>query len=102
MVKIFFYKIQQNDNDEFFYIGSTVNISSRKSHHRKNVNNKVGKRYWTYLYLHIRKNGGWTNFTLTSLESGEYDNRKLGMIREQEIIDDMCPTLNSINCKTFK
>lgn len=97
MVKIFFYKIQQNNNDEFFYIGSTVNISSRKSHHRKNVYNKVGKRYWTYLYLHIRKNGGWDNFTLSVIEYGEYKTRKDGMIREQEIINELCPTLNSMN-----
>ena len=41
-MKYYIYKIIDKNNNEEFYIGSTNNFSSRKSHHKKNVNNKVG------------------------------------------------------------
>ena len=53
------YKITNNKDNSQFYIGSTIRISSRKAHHKKNCTNKVGKSYWCVLYQHIRANGGW-------------------------------------------
>ncbi len=46
-IKYTIYKIIDNNNPEQFYIGSTLCFSRRKSHHKKNVTNKRGKRYWT-------------------------------------------------------
>ena len=85
------YKISSTNPEILdFYIGSTNKISSRKSHHKKNVRNKVGKRYWTKLYVFIRNNGGWDAFKMEVIEQTE-----LGKEREQYYIDLLNPTLNT-------
>ena len=66
-MKCYIYRIQNNNDPEQFYIGSTLNLSRRKSHHKKNVKNRVGKLYWTKLYQYIREHGGWDNFTFTKI-----------------------------------
>jgi len=95
-MKYFIYKIFKNDDINEFYIGSTNNISSRKSAHRKNVNNRVGKRYWCKLYHYIRLNGNWSNFSIEVLENGVCDNARDMRVKEQEFIDKLKPTLNTI------
>jgi hypothetical protein len=95
-MKCFIYKISDNNNINEFYIGSTLNLSRRKSHHKKNVKNKVGKLYWCKLYLYIREHGGWDSFTFSKIH--EFDIEKLsdGTAEEQAIINLLKPTLNSI------
>ena len=99
-MKYYFYKITKTDDPTMSYIGSTKNPSSRKSKHKKNVNNKRGKSYWTKLYQTIRCNGGWEKFTFTILEDVEYDLVSDCLRREQELIVLHIPTLNSN--KAFK
>ena len=53
-MKCYIYKIENNNDKDQFYIGSTLNLSRRKSHHKKNVRNRVGKLYWCKLYVYIR------------------------------------------------
>ena len=99
-MKYYIYIIKDNNNEEEFYIGSTTRFSSRKSHHKKNTNNKVSKKYWCKLYQYIRANGNWDNFTMVILEEGECEDRKTIKQKEQEFINNMKPSLNSINaCK---
>jgi hypothetical protein len=95
-MKCFIYRIQDNNNPEQFYIGSTLNLSRRKSHHKKNVHNKVGKLYWTKLYKYIRDNGGWDNFTFTKTHEIDIECLSQGTGFEQTIIDQFKPPLNSI------
>ncbi len=90
---ITYYKIFKKDNPELFYIGSTLNFSRRKSHHKKNVKNKVGKLYWTKLYLTIRENGGWENFDMIKIL--EVENHPLRLLEEQALISIHCPPLNT-------
>ena len=99
-MKSYIYEISCKSNTELFYIGSTNNLSSRKSHHKKNTNNKVGKRYWTKLYTEIRNNGGWGNMLFIKLY--EYDDISKDELRkkEQYYIDELKPTMNTI--KSFK
>lgn len=76
------------------YIGSTTRFTSRKSHHKKNTNNKRSKSYHRRLYRYIRDNGGWENFIIEPLEIIECETRGEGLIREQYFIDLFKPTLN--------
>ena len=96
-IKYTIYKITDNNNAEQFYIGSTKCFSRRKSHHKKNVTNKVGKRYWTKLYVYIRNNGGWDNFTMEAIQITEYETKKEALNEEQKFIDNLKPSLNSVN-----
>ena len=95
-MKYYIYKIIDNNNKDEFYIGSTKNLSSRISHHKKNVKNKVGKRYWCKIYQYIRANGGWDNFTVDIIEAGTCDDPKFCKQKEQFYITKYSPTLNSI------
>jgi predicted GIY-YIG superfamily endonuclease len=93
----FIYKISDKNNPEQFYIGSTKCFSRRKSHHKKNVTNKRGKRYWTKLYVYIRQNGGWDNFTMESIQISEYETKHDALKDEQAFINDLKPPLNINN-----
>ena len=95
-MKIYIYKIQNNSDNDQFYIGSTLNLSRRKSHHKKNVKNKVGKLYWCKLYVYIRNHGGWDNFTFIKIHEKEIDCLSEGTCFEQSIIDELKPPLNTI------
>jgi predicted GIY-YIG superfamily endonuclease len=90
------YKIYNLKDTSQFYIGSTINFSGRKSHHKKNVTNKCGKRYWTKLYLYIRNNGGWINFGMEQIIKQEFNSLNELHAFEQSIIINLKPTLNSI------
>ncbi len=96
-MKYYIYRINDKKNELEFYIGSTNNMSSRKSHHKKNVHNKVGKMYWGKLYQYIRANGRWDNFEIIILETGEIESKDLIRKKEQEYITLLKPTLNSIS-----
>ena len=93
-IKYTIYKIIDNNNNEQFYIGSTKCFSRRKSHHKKNVTNKRGKRYWTKLYVYIRENGGWDNFTMEAIQISDYENKQEALRDEQNFIINLKPTLN--------
>lgn len=94
-MKYWVYKIIDINNTNEFYIGSTNKFSSRKSNHKKNVTNKRSKKYWFKLYQYIRANGGWCNFEMNILQTGECEDRIFIKELEQEYINIMSPTLNS-------
>jgi predicted GIY-YIG superfamily endonuclease len=95
-MKYWIYKITDKEEPLEFYIGSTNRFSSRKSHHKKNVNNKRSKKYWCKLYQYIRWREGFDNFEMSIIEQGECDDRLFIRNKEQEYINELNPTLNSI------
>ena len=95
-MKCFIYRIQDTNDPDQFYIGSTLKLSRRKSHHKKNVKNKVGKLYWCKLYLYIRQNGGWDSFTFSKIHEFEIEKLSDGTSQEQAIINLLKPPLNTI------
>lgn len=102
-MKYWIYKIVDKNNIEEFYIGSTNKLSSRKSHHKKNVHNKVSKKYWCKLYRYIREHGDWESFEVIVLETGKCEDtltieqsKAFIKQKEQEYIDKLKPTLNTI------
>lgn len=96
-MKYVIYKIVDKNNETQFYIGSTNRLCTRRSHHKKNIHNKVGKKYWCKLYQYIRANGGWSNFTMTVIEEVESIEPINIKVKEQEYINNLKPTLNSIS-----
>ena len=101
-MKFYIYKISKVANPNHFYIGSTNNFSSRKSRHKKNVTNKRGKLYWSYLYHYIRKNGGWDSFTMEIIDEGEVASKAEIKKIEQKHIDEKEPILNTISAMILK
>ena len=95
-MKFYIYKISEILDPTQFYIGSTVNLSRRKCHHKKNVSNKCGKLYWCKIYVYIRSKGGWINFKFEKIHEIEIENATDGTKEEQAIINILKPTLNSI------
>ena len=96
----YIYKITDKQDANEYYIGSTVNINTRKAHHKKNVTNKVSRTYWCKIYQYIRAKGGWNNFEFEVLETGQYVDKKEIKQKEQEYITRFNPTLNSVRaCK---
>ena len=99
-MKFYIYKISEILDPTQFYIGSTVNLSRRKSHHKKNVTNKCGKLYWCKIYVYIRSKGGWINFKFEKIHEIDINIPSEGTNEEQAIIDLLKPTLNSIKSST--
>lgn len=99
-MKYYIYTITNIDDEKYFYVGSSVNFSRRKSHHKKNVTNKRGRLYWSFLYHYIRTNGGWDKFKMEIIDQGEVETLKQIKEIEQKFIDTKEPILNS--SKAFK
>jgi len=75
------------------YIGSTKCLSSRKNSHRSYA--KSGRK--GKLYDYIQENGGWSNFTVNTLEKVDYlpgEKHKL-RAKELEYIELFKPILNT-------
>ena len=94
--KFCIYKIYQNDCPEMFYIGSTNNFSRRKSQHKKNITNRVSKKYNYPLYQYMRGCGGFEKFSMEILENYPCKTKLEGLQKEQELIDFHKPKLNTI------
>lgn len=101
-MKYYIYQIVDKNNPNEFYIGSTNCFSSRLSKHRKNAYNKCGKNYWCKLYQYIRAKGGWENFEFSILEAGICQEKINIKQKEQEYIEKLKPTLNSIKACIIK
>jgi hypothetical protein len=99
MSKYYIYKIYSKKNPSQFYIGSTNNISVRKSKHKKNTTNKRSKNYWNFLYQYIRANGGWIEFEMTEIDNFIANTNDERLSKEQDYIILLNPSLNSIFSK---
>ena len=96
--KFVIYMIRHKNRDiRELYIGSSTNFARRRSSHKKNVTNRVGKLYQTKLYKFIRHFGGWDNFTMEIVETYPCDNDMEAKAKEQYYIDLYKPQLNSCN-----
>ncbi len=98
-MKTFFYLIKIKNKPELNYIGSTNNFSSRKSHHKKNVRNKVGKLYHTLLYKSIRENGGWDNVDIVVLETKDLTKEERFKYEAELINNHKCSLNINSPCK---
>jgi len=92
--KTIIYKISKDDD---FYVGSTTDFASRKSHHKHTCNTEKSKDYNLKVYQTIREKGGWNEWQMTPLEEYvECQNKIQARIREEEWIDKLQTNLNTI------
>ena len=92
--KIYMIYCEDEGVDEI-YVGSSVNLKDRIKSHKSNCNDINGAKYNLKLYVYIRDNFGWNNFTVKTLERYSCKNKKELRLREQEWIDELKPTLNN-------
>ena len=69
------------------YIGSTWDMNERKRTHKKNCYNEKNRKYNTPVYRYIRENGGWDNWNMIVIESGDCMDRTELECAEQFYID---------------
>jgi len=77
MVKTgYIYKLCCNNLDVTeVYVGSTMNIRTRKNGHKSDCNNEHGKNYNIPVYKFIRANGGFENWSMVMLTPVEFNIR---------------------------
>lgn len=97
MVNTIFYKITLIENPNEFYIGSCLDLTRRKSQHKKNTTNKVRTQYWNNLYFFIRLKGGWDKMEMKKIFEIDCPTKNIRHQYEQAFIDLLKPTLNSVN-----
>jgi hypothetical protein len=90
------YKICNPDCDDI-YIGSTCEFKKRINSHKKVCNEKKHKNYNVKLYQFIRDNGGIDAWKFEALEEVSVNNHPELHKIEQNYIDVLLPTLNSVN-----
>ena len=96
-----FYKIVCRDlNIQYFYIGHTTDFKTRKGCHKRVCNNPNDKNHNMPLYKFIRDNEGWENFDMIWLETQNYQTSKEARKREQDLITELKPSLNSMKAYT--
>ena len=63
------YKIVCNDlNFTDCYVGHTTHFTKRKAHHKHGCNVATSAHYNLKIYMAIRANGGWTNWSMIEIE----------------------------------
>ena len=68
----FIYEIKYKDTSiTGTYIGSCWDMKDRLIKHKEKCNNKITKEYKYPLYHYIREHGGFDNFEMTIIDSGE-------------------------------
>jgi len=83
---------KQAIQENYKYIGSTINLAHRIRQHRHNC--IKGKEYHRLLYKTIRNNGNFENWELQILEEVEVSHREELYYYENALIDDLKPNLN--------
>lgn len=79
-----------------FYLGSSCNFFNRKNKHIERTNNPTGHGGSSLLYNFIRANGGWSNFTMSTIEPYPCDNKRELVMNEQSWIEILEPELNMV------
>lgn len=91
------YKIVCNDlNITDCYVGHTTDFTKRKGQHKCHCNNENNKDYNSYIYLIIRENGGWDNWSMLEIEKFICNDGNEARTRERYWCEQLNSTLNSI------
>jgi hypothetical protein len=94
-----FYKIAIKGT-KHCYIGSTINVSSRKSQHKNVCNNVTHHNHNLKLYQVICQNGGWDNIEFTVIDQKELETKEQSLIQEQKYIVQHKANLNMVSAST--
>lgn len=97
-MKGYIYMIKcKDENITDCYIGSTINICSRKKYHKCVCNNPDNKAYNYKVYKFIRDNGGFDNFSVEVIKEVEINDKKELRQLEAEQYELLQPSLNCYN-----
>ena len=89
------YKIVCTDpNVKECYVGSTCNLSRRKTRHKNDCYYKDSKCFNYPVYKFIRENGGFENWTVIQLHEFSCENKQEKDKVEREWIEKIKPELN--------
>ena len=89
------YKIVCNDlNVIDFYVGHTTDFKRRKSEHSKNCGTTISKNYYMKIYVAIRNNGGFKNWSMIEIEKYPCIDGNEAKKRERYWIESLSPSLN--------
>mmetsp|Transcript_43994 Transcript_43994/g.56389 ORF Transcript_43994/g.56389 Transcript_43994/m.56389 type:complete len:193 (-) Transcript_43994:9-587(-) len=77
------------------YIGSTTCFKGRKSNHKLTCNNSTYKNHNMKLYVFIRENGGWNNWSMLEIEKYPCNDKRESEARERYWYEELKGTLNS-------
>ena len=69
------------------YIGSTWYMNDRNRRHKSRCNNENDRYYNLPVYCYIREHGGWNNFNMNIIESGDCMDKNELECAEQLYID---------------
>ena len=84
----FIYQLKSIDKSVTeIYIGATWDMKTRVLRHKHRCNNKNSKEYYAPVYRYIREHGGFDNFEMTIIDSGECEDELELHCAEQFYID---------------
>lgn len=94
--EVSFYKFVCKDpNILYSYVGHTTNYSSRKNSHKSDCNNSISTRYNFPLYVFMREQGGWNNWSMVQIHSQICTNSLEARQIEQELLEKQQFKLNA-------
>lgn len=97
-MKGFVYMIKcKDENISDCYIGSTINLCSRKKQHKSVCKTPENKSYNFKVYKFIRDNGGFDNFEFVVLKEVEVNDKTELKQHEAEQYELLKPSLNCNN-----
>ena len=96
----FIYELKSKDKSVTgTYIGSCWDMKRRLTDHKDKCNNKKRKKYNYPVYRYIREHGGFDNFEMTIIDSGECEDTRELECGEQFYIDMSGGIENLLNGK---
>ena len=109
--KTIMYKIVSNDLEiTDCYVGSTSDFTKRKWAHKAGCTKEQNRAYMYNVYVFIRNNGGWDNFSMVEIEKFPCIDGNESRSRERFWIEKLNATLNKVipgrtrqeTCKAFR
>ena len=100
--KSIIYSITCNSDASLNYIGSTTEYTKRKASHKKCCNLETDKDHNRFVYITIRENGGWENWTMKPIKEYPCETKIQLLIEEERIRKEMHATLNKQRCITTR
>jgi hypothetical protein len=95
--KTIIYKIVCNDlNIKDCYVGYTTNFAKRKTEHKRSVKTLDRNNSYLKLYVVIRENGGWNNWSMIEIEKYSCLDVNEAKKRERYWFELLTPSLNMI------
>jgi len=94
--KTIIYKLVCNNvNIKDCYVGATTNFNKRKAKHKINCNTEKVENYNLKVYVFIRDNGGFNNWSMIMIEKYSCNDKLESDTRERYWLETLGATLNT-------